>query len=247
MLKINKVYQGDCLDVMRDIDDGTINCVVTSPPYWKGFAYEAYFNSYAQYLRWSRRWLREIKRILHPNGFFFLNVINDSEITTRAFEMMHIATEKLMYKLHDTIIWYRYNTMPANTIRQLTNQCEYIFMLRHTSANIAMNKVAVYERNPHIFDTKNVGNVWKIPFNSGEQHKDNFGRKETASKFGHSGFPMELPESCILLSTKENDVVLDCFAGTGTTGIACKNLNRNYILIEKEESYCKLIKKRLRS
>lgn len=240
-----QLFNGDCLDVMKSIQDKSIDCVVTSPPYWKGFEYEAYFNSYAQYLDWCKKWLKETKRILAPNGTLWLNVINDSEITIRAFEMMEIATRELMYKLHDTVIWYRYNQQPANTDRQLTNQCEYIFMLRHTSAGVSLNKALAKELHPEIFKTNNVGNVWELPFNSGKQHNTGFGRKETKSKWGHSGFPLTLPETCIALSTKENDTVLDMFMGSGTTGVAAKNLNRNFIGIELDEKSFEIAKERI--
>ena len=223
---------GDCIEMMRSLPNESVDCIVTSPPYWKGFEDEAYFNSYKQYLDWCELWLKECKRLLKPSGTMFLNVINDSEITIRAFELMEIATRKLMFKLHDTIIWYRYNQQPANTTRQLTNQCEYVFMLRHTSAGVNLNKVAAYERHCKIFNSQNVGNVWEIPFNPGKQFRNGFGRKETQSKWGHSGFPLELPETCILLSTAEHDTVLDCFMGSGTTGVACVNTNRNFIGIE---------------
>jgi site-specific DNA-methyltransferase (adenine-specific) len=234
----------DVLQGLKSIPDASVDCIVTSPPYWKGFEYEAYFNSYKQYLDWSKLWLAECKRILKPNGTFYLNVINDSEITIRAFELMEIATRELMFKLHDTIIWYRYNQQPANTTRQLTNQCEYIFMLRHTSAGVELDKKGAYNANPHMFKTANVGNVWELPFNSGKQHKGNFGKKETKSKWGHSGFPLELPETCILLSTKENDIVVDCFMGTGTTGEAAIKHNRNYIGFDLSKDACDMSNQR---
>lgn len=235
---------GDCLKILKDIPDNSIDCIVTSPPYWKGFEYEAYFNSYKQYLDWCELWLKECKRVLKKNGTFWLNVINDSEITIRAFEILQIATIKIMFKLHDTIIWYRYNQQPANTDRQLTNQCEYIFMLRNTSSGVKLYKKNAYDHAPYIFKTKNVGNVWEIPFNKGKFISD-FGRKETKSKWGHSGFPLLLPETCILLCTKENDTVLDPFMGSGTTGVACKRLNRNFIGIEIEEEYFNIAKERI--
>jgi DNA modification methylase len=233
------LIQGDCLEVMELIDDKSVDCVMTSPPYWKGFEYEAYFNSYLQYIYWCKSWLKKVKEILSINGTLYLNVINDSEITIRAFELMEIATRELMYKLHDTIIWYRYNQQPANTTRQLTNQCEYIFMLRHSSSGICLNKELAYEKNPDMFETKNVGNVWKLPFNSGKNNST-FGRKETKSKYGHSGFPVKLPETCILLSTDENNIICDPFAGSFTTTIACIRTNRQSICIEKDEEYYKL-------
>lgn len=240
------LLQGDCLELMKNIPDKSVDCIVTSPPYWKGFEYEAYFNSYAQYLAWSEQWLRECKRALKTSGNFFLNVINDSEITVRAYEMMEIATRRLMFKLHDTVIWYRYNQQPANTNRQLTNQCEFVFLLRHTSAGVELNKKTAYEAHPEMFKTKNVGNVWELPFNSGKQFSQGFGRKETKSKFGHSGFPVELPETCILLGSNEGDTVLDLFMGSGTTGVACVNTNRNFIGIELDENYFEIAKKRIR-
>lgn len=237
--------KGDCIEELKKYPDGYFDCIVTSPPYWKGFAYEAYFNSYKQYLDWCEKWLRECKRVLAPNGTFWLNVINDSEITIRAYEIMEIATRKVMYKLHDTVIWYRYNQQPANTDRQLTNQCEFIFMLRHTSAGVSLNKKAAYENKPDMFKTKNVGNVWELPFNSGKQGGQGFGRKETKSKYGHSGFPEELPETCILLSTKKGDKVLDLFMGSGTTGVACKKLGRNFVGIDIDENAYKIATERL--
>ena len=239
------LINGDCLEILPTIPDKSVKCIITSPPYWKGFAYEAYFNSYAQYLEWCEKWLRECKRILTDDGAFYLDVINDSEVTIRAFELMDIATRKLMYKLHDTIIWYRYNQQPANTERQLTNQCEYVFMLRQTSAGIKLNKEAAYNRNPSMFKTKNVGNVWELPFNSGKQCNKGFGRKETKAKWGHSGFPIELPETCILLSTDEGDTVLDLFMGSGTTGLACKHLHRNFIGIDMDTDACNIAKERI--
>lgn len=239
------ILEGDCLETIKELGDDSIDCIITSPPYWKGFAYEAYFNSYAQYIRWSKKWLSECKRVLKKDGTLWLNVINDSEVSTRAFEIMNIATEELMYKLHDTIIWYRFNQQPCNSNRQLTNQVEYVFMLRHSSAGIELNKESAYKNNPLIFKTKNVGNVWEIPFNQGNKaNKKDFGRKETKSQYGHGGFPIALPETCMLLSTKENDLVLDLFAGSGTTGLAAKKHNRQYILIEKQKEYCELMKRR---
>lgn len=242
MMKM-KLINGDVISELKKLSSESVNCIVTSPPYWKGFEYESYFNSYNQYLKWSEKWLRECKRVLHRDGYFFLNVANDSETTVRVHELLNICTNKVMFKLHDTIIWYVYNRQPANTNRQLTNQHEYIFMLRHSSNDIDLNKKELYEYNPSIFKTKNVGNVWEIPFN---RNKNNFSfKKKTKSKWGHNGFPLDIPLSCILLSTKENDVVLDCFMGSGTTAVACKKLNRKFIGIDIMEEYVELTKLRL--
>jgi len=238
-----RLIQGDAIEELRKLDDESIDCIITSPPYWKGFEYEAYFNSYYQYIEWSREWLKECKRVLAPYGTFYLNLCNDTETTVRAFELLEICTRDLMFKLHDTIIWYVYNRQPHNTTRQLTNQTEYIFMLRNTSAGVELNKKDAYNLNTDIFKTKNVGNVWEIPFNKGD--KLHFAKKETKAKWGHSGFPLSLVETCVLLSTKKDDVVLDCFMGSGTTGVVCKQLGREFIGIELNKEIFDLAKNRI--
>lgn len=232
----------DCLNALNGLEDNSVDCIITSPPYWKGFEYEAYFNSYHQYLKWCKKWLKECKRALSPNGTFYLNLANDSETTIRVNEILNICND-LLYKLHDTIIWYCYNRQPANTDRQLTNQTEYILMLRNTSANVELDKKTAYEYHKDIFKTRNVGNVWEIPFNKGD--KVSFARKETKSKWGHSGYPIALTDTCILLSTKPYDTVLDCFMGSGTTGVSCKKLNRKFIGIELNKDIYDIAKDRI--
>jgi len=239
-----QLINGDAIVELKKLPSDSVDCIITSPPYWKGFEYEAYFNSYQQYLEWSKKYLKECKRVLKPYGTFYFNVANDSETTVRTYELLEICTKELMYKLHDTIVWYVYNRQPTNSNRQLTNQTEYIYMLRHTSANVELNKKSAYNYNKDIFKTRNVGNVWEIPFNKGD--KISFAKKETKSRWGHSGFPLALVETCILLSTKKDDVVLDPFMGGGTTGIASRKLNRNFIGIELDKTYFEIAEKRIK-
>lgn len=232
---------GDCLKELQNIETGSIDCIITSPPYYMGFEYESYFNSYYQYVEWCKIWLKECKRVLDENGTFYLNLANSKDASIRAYELLHICTHELYYKLHDTIIWYKYNPIPTNTNKILLNQTEFIFMLRHNSNNVNLNKKLAQSVNPHIFKTKLVGNVWEIPVSS-----KSFARKETkSSKKGHGGFPVELTDTCVLLSTEENDTVLDCFMGSGTVGVSCKRFNRNFIGIELDEEYYQISKKRI--
>ena len=161
------IIHGDVISSLNKIQKGSIKCCVTSPPYWKGFSYEAYFNSYAQYLEWTERWLLCIYEALSDESYLFLNVANDSETTIKAYELMNIATRQIMFKLHDTIIWYVYNRQPANTDKQLTNQHEFIFLLVKNSSYVKLYKKNVTHKE--IFDTANVGNVWKLKFNTNRE------------------------------------------------------------------------------
>jgi len=241
MIELNRIYNNKCLEVLPEIDSNIIKLVVTSPPYWKGFAYESYFNSYLQYLEWCERWIKQIYRVLREDGYFFLNITNDSETSVRAYEILNIATRKAMFKLHETIIWYCYNRQPANTDRQLTNQIEFLFLLVKKSALVKFYKENVTVKSA--FDTKNISNVWRIPFNSS---KEQIFKKETKSKFGHAGFPKVLPRICIELTTKRNDIVLDHFCGSGITLQEAKRLGRQYIGIDSELEYCKIAEQKLK-
>jgi len=221
-----QLIHGDCIEKLKETNDKSVDLIFTSPPYWKGFEYESYFNSYNQYLNWVNIWIKDLKRVLKDDGCFLLNVANDSETTIKAFEILNIAIK--YWRLCDTIIWVVNNRQPANTNRQLTNQTEYIFLLRKHYNNIYINKDRIIDNDA--FFTKNIGNVWKIPFtkNKGSLKKTNGGTKN----WGHSGHPKKLCDLIIELFSNPDDVVLDCFMGLGQLAFSCRELKRNYIGIE---------------
>lgn len=223
------IVQGDTIEVLPTIEKNSVDLVFTSPPYWKGFAYESYFNSYAQYLTWCDTWVQQLKPIVKQDGWFVLNIANDSETTCKAYELLTICMK--YWKLHDTIIWNVYNRQPANTERQLTNQTEFLFVFRHHSANAKYYKEGLVEKYPDVFGTKNVGNVWKIPFgrSTNSLKKVCGGTKD----WGHAGFPHTLVSIVIELFTQKGEKVLDCFGGTGSVGKVAEQLERDYILIDK--------------
>lgn len=223
------VLTGDVLEMLPTLPDKSFDLCFTSPPYWKGFAYESYFNSYAQYLDWTTQWVTALHRVLKDDGWFILNIANDSETTCKAFEVLTLCMKR--WKLHDTIVWNVYNRQPANTYRQLTNQTEFLFVFRKHSANAHYYKDGLAEKYPDIFGTKNVGNVWKIPFGRSPHSL----KKVTggAKDWGHSGFPPILCDIVVQLFTKEGDAVLDCFGGTGSVGKSATALGRTATLIDR--------------
>ena len=238
----------DCLEGMKQLEDKSINCIVTSPPYYKKLSYESNFNSYLQYVEFMSKVARESFRILKEEGYFFLNFANDKDNPIKSYEMLFKFLEA-GFTLHDTIIWYRYNSQPANTDRQLTPQYEFVFMMVKYPKNYHLNKEEIMKRYPEVFDTANVGNVWKIAFNSG--HDIRFSMKkqnEDASNglWGHSGFPEHIASIPILLTTKEGDVVLDMFMGSGTTAVCARRLNRQFLGFELNAEYCKIGEDRLK-
>jgi len=235
------LINGDIIDKLETINDKSVNLIFTSPPYWKGFEYESHFNSYKQYLDWCDIWLKDIKRVLNDDGYFLLNIANDSETTIKAFEVLNIALK--YWKLCDTIIWFVYNRQPANTNRHLTNQTEYIFLLRKHNNNINIHKERIKDNDAFI--TQNIGNVWKIPFSVKDKK---FSLKKTiggSKNWGHGGFPYSLCNIVIELFSDVNDTILDCFMGMCQLGLCCKELNRKFIGIELNETIFKIAEKRM--
>ena len=187
---------------------------------------------------WVEVWIKDLKRVIKDNGYFLLNIANDSETTVKAFEVLNICLK--YWKLCDTIIWFVYNRQPCNSNRQLTNQTEYIFLLRKHSNNIDIHKERIKDKD--IFVTKNIGNVWKIPFCINKNSlKKTIGGK---NNWGHSGFPKKLCELVLELFSNENDTVLDIFMGLGQLAICSKELNRNFIGIEIDKNVVELILKK---
>lgn len=228
-----ELYNCDILEGLKKIDDNSINLVFTSPPYWKGFEYESYFNSYYEYIKWCELWIKEIHNKLDDTGYFLLNIANDSETTIKAYELLNICLK--YYKLCDTIIWFVSNRQPFNTNRQLTNQTEFIFLLRKNNNNINIHKERVKDEYKEVFSGLNiVGNIWRIPFKR-KSNKQTKLKKVSKGATGHAGFPPILCEMIIKLFTDENDKVLDCFMGLGELANNCKKLNRYFIGIEKDK------------
>lgn len=232
------LYQGDCLEKMKDIADNTIDCIITSPPYNKGYWSAnrninngfhtksrridyGTFNDTMQpedYAEWQRKVLKECIRILKPSGSIFYNHID----ILKEHNTIHplFAYE---FPVKQIIVWNRKNT-PKLDKSYFFPITEYIFWIKKTK-----DARVYFDRNNAKFKT----NVWNIS----PDVKNSF----------PAPFPEELPENCILATTKENDVVLDCFMGSGTTGVACKRLNRNFIGIELDENYFKIAKQRIES
>ena len=94
-----------------------------------------------------------------------------------------------------------------------------------------IHKEGIVEKYPTVFETKNVGNVWKIPFARSSQSLKKV--SGGLNNWGHSGFPPLLCELVIDLFSKENDTILDCFGGTGIVGKVAEQMKRQAILIDK--------------
>lgn len=229
---INKVICGDCLEVMKEIPDKSVDLVITSPPYKN--AYEGigiskgkktakyhYSCDVGEPLYAIIDASLLIKKVLNERGIFLLNLgWNKDSGALRPFYIINRILKQGWF-CPENIIWHKKNPIP-NTASQLTNAYEYLFML---------TKIPTYNFSKK--ERQYIHNVWDITIGQG--------------KDSHSAvFPNELPRRCIELFSSVGDIILDPFAGLGTTLVEAKKLNRKFIGIDISSRYCKTVKERLR-
>ena len=245
-----KLLQGDCVERMNAIKEASVDLVVTSPPYDNLRNYNNLFD--------VREVAKGIKRVL-KNGGVCVWVVNDqtrngSESLT-SFKQA-LTFQELGFKHHDTMIYAKNNPMPL-THNRYEQHFEYMFIFskgKPKTFNPIMveNKLAGKERSkkstyrqqnnelrkintPGKFKDKSIkGNIWYYSVGG--------------NRTNHPAvFPERLASDHIISWSNENEVVLDPFMGSGTTGVACKKLNRKFVGIELDEEYFKIAQSRIGS
>jgi site-specific DNA-methyltransferase (adenine-specific) len=212
-------FHGDCVEVLNDLEAGSIDLVVTSPPYNLGIKYRTYRDDIprGEYLTWTDSWVRSVARALTSSGSLFLNV--GAKPTDRDMAVGH-------YK-------------PINSERFVNDCHEYIFHFSPGGKN-PLDRRAVgvpYQ------DASNIarwaaagdglrcrGNTWFIPYET-IQSRDR-DRPHPAS------FPSKVPENCARLhGLKRVKMMMDPFLGLGTSAVAAARLGVNFIGVELDEYY----------
>jgi len=253
MLELNSIHQGDCLEVMKEIDDKSIDLTVTSPPYdnlrdYNGYTFD--FEGIA----------KELYRITKDGGVVVWVVgdatVNGSETGTSFKQALYF--KEIGFNLHDTMIWVKYG-LPQNN-KRYEPAFEYMFILskegpavfnairekrkwkdfRTSKAAHRNNKDEFVKGYAKRSEDVTSYNVWNIPAGGGHCG-DKIAHKHPAI------FPEELAKNHIISWSNEGDLVLDCFSGSGTTCKMAKLTGRNYIGIELSADYCKLAEKRLKN
>lgn len=220
---------GDCLDQMKEIESNSISCIVTSPPYnkkglsgkvkpgnqvWKKFNidYDSYGDDLSEkdYHQWMVDVLNEMKRIIKPNGSIFFN-----HKPRRHNNKVHLPTDfisKSDLNVYQLIIWNRLSS--PNIRKDVLLPCtEHIYWLTKGKPKVYKEQIS---KEFH-------SEVWVINPDKNTKHP--------------APFPKKLVETCVLLTTQENDLCLDPFLGSGTSALVCKNNNRDFIGIEIDPKY----------
>lgn len=260
MLGLDKFYNIDCLEGLKLLSNDSIDLIVTSPPYDGIRKYNGYYFDFENIVK-------EIYRTIKPGGVVVWVVgdqtKNGSETGTSFRQALTFLNEG--FKLHDTMI-YEKNTSSFPARRngnRYTQIFEYMFIFgkgKPKTVNLicdkankwagytnwgkntkrdADNDLKVTSDIKPVPDFSPRNNIWKYQVNGGYATKDKIAHNHPAI------FPDKLAEDHILTWSNEGDIVLDIFAGSGTTLKMAKLNNRRYLGFEISEEYCEIIKERL--
>lgn len=258
---LDRIIQGDALTSLRSLPDSCIDLVFTSPPYadnrkntYKGIPI-------AEYVDWFLPLSLELKRVLKSDGTFVLNIkerTEDGERQTYVIELI-LEMKKQGWLWTEEYVWCKKNCYPGkwpNRFRDAWERClqfnkQKSFRMYQEAVMVPigdwskkrLSKLSAADLRR---DESRVGSGF------GKNVSNWLGRQfvyptnvlhlatECANRGHSASFPVALPAWFIKLFTREEDLVLDPFMGSGTTAIACLDLNRHYIGIEAMESYYEL-------
>lgn len=262
----SSIFEGDALNVLSRLPSDCVQCVVTSPPYWglRDYGIEGQIGleeTLAQYINRLVSIFSEVKRILKPEGTLWLNIGDgytsgnrgwrapDKKNQARAMSVRPETPEglkpkdllgipwRLAFALQDDgwflrtdIIWHKPNAMPESVKDRPNRDHEYVFLFSKSERYFYDVEST---KEPTSIAKRNKRTVWSIntqPFP--EAH--------------FATFPPALVEPCLLAGTQENDFVLDPFFGSGTVGVVCQKLSRNFLGVELHPKYIEIALRRLK-
>lgn len=258
-----KILKGDASKVLKELDDNSVDLIVTSPPYA-----DRRKNTYGgikpdEYVNWFLPISEELLRVLKPSGTFILNIKEKAENGERHTYVLELilALKKQGWLWTEEFIWHKKNSYPGKWPNRFRDSWERCLQFNKTKKfNMYQEEVMVPVGDWAENRLKKLSEVDKERDNSkngsgfGKNISNWIGREmvypnnvlhfaTVCYNRNHSAaFPEELPEWFIKLFTKEFDTVLDPFAGSGTTLQVAKRMNRNSIGIEIVDEYVDMIK-----
>jgi len=265
-LELNKVYLGDCAEILKNFPDGKINLIVTSPPYADNRKSTYGGVPIKKYVEWFLPISLELKRVLSPTGSFVLNIKEravNGERQTYVIELI-LAMKKQGWLWTEEYIWHKKNCYPGkwnNRFRDAWERClqfnkQKKFKMFQKEVKIPMGKWKD-KRLSRLSEADRVRDVSKVGSGFGKNVSNWLGKDkayptnvlhlatECSNRQHSAAFPVDLPKWFIKLFTEQGDVVLDPFMGSGTTAIAALELGRQYVGIEKMDQYHKLALERI--
>ena len=243
-LMTNEIYCGDTVKTMEKIDDNSINLILTSPPYlasirkdnhkYPGASDQIKDNqTITDYLEWMMEIFVQYERILKKDGVLAFNFSYTTFNPSLPYDLINEVFKHTGFRIYDTIAWKKKSAMPVSGHpNRVTRIVEMVYIFA---------KTPTFTANKSISTISKTGQKYFNNYYNFLEAKNNDGKVD-----GHEAtFSSEFAKFFIDLYSKEGDIVLDNFSGTGTTACTAKRMNRRYIGIDLVEKYCEYAKNRI--
>ncbi|MBK8913834.1 MAG: site-specific DNA-methyltransferase [Phycisphaerales bacterium] len=259
MLNINTVHAGDCIEGMRRLKPGSVQLAFADPPFNIGYDYDAYDDRKAdeQYLDWSKQWMKAVIDTLSPTGAFWLAIGDEY-----AAELKVAATRELGLTCRSWVIWYY--TFGVHCTLKFTRSHAHLFHFVKDRKNFTFNtdEVRVPSARQLVYGDKRADSRGRVPDDTWilrpQDIPDAFTAEEDTWYFpricgtfeqraGWHGcqMPEQLLGRIVRACSNPGDLVLDPFAGSGTTAIVAHKLGRQFVTFELSENYATRVQERL--
>jgi len=259
--------EGDCLDKLKTLKDSSINLIVTSPPYADQRKSTYGGITPDKYVKWFLPITNELFRVLKANGTFILNIkekVQNGERSTYVIELI-LEMKKQGWLWTEEFIWHKKNCYPGKWSNRFRDAWERLLQFNKAKQfNMYQDAVMVpmgewaQGRLKNLSDVDKIRDTSKVGSGFGKNVSNWLNRQmayptnvlhlatECGNKKHSAAFPPSLPEWFIKLFTKEGDVVLDPFMGSGTTLFVANRLGRSSIGIDIVSEYCDMVMRKLK-
>jgi site-specific DNA-methyltransferase (adenine-specific) len=261
-LELGKIHQGDCIELMQRIESDTVDLVFADPPFNIGYEYDLYHDrqDHEEYIMWSTKWMDEVHRVLKSDGTFWLAIGDEYAAELK------IAAQSIGFSTRSWVVWYytfgvnckmKFSRSHVHLFHFVKDENNFTFNAEDPSVRVPSARALVYADKranpngrlpddtwilrpqdlPHGFDT--MDDTWYFARVAGT----------FAERQGFHGcqMPEQLLGRIIRVSSNTDCVVLDPFAGSGTTLAVAKKLNRRWIGCELSVDYVRSATDRLKS
>ena len=270
MIETGKIINGDCIEVMKTFPEGSIDLLVTSPPYNVNISYDVHKDDLPmdEYYEWTKDWLREALRVLKDDGRIAVNVPNELNVQERGGRILFVAefwmmmkevgfkfsglvdlTENSPHRVRQTA-WGSWMSASAPYVY---NPKECVIIAYKKSSKKLTKGVSQWLGTPIQITTED-GKIKNKMIYQDEDKKEFmnlvFGRWEyfaDTRSLTKATFSMDIPSKAIKILSYKNDIVLDPFMGSGTSAFAAELLDRRWIGIELSSDYTEIARKRVQS
>lgn len=263
---LNRIFQGDCEEVLKTLPDNSIDLIFTSPPYADQRAKTYGGIKPDEYVEWFLPKAAQFKRVLKPSGTFILNIkerVVEGERHTYVIDLI-LRMREQGWLWTEEFVWHKKNSYPGKWPNRFRDNWERLIQF-NKEKSFKMYQEAVMvpigdwakERLAKLSETDKIRDESRAGSGFGKNVSNWVGRDmvyptnvlhlatETGNKNHSAVFPRDLPQWFIKLFTKPGDIVLDPFIGSGTTALAALQLGRHFVGIDISNEYAELSNERI--